>query len=122
MNDIIKKNNAFSIPLILSFFFFLRKGIQYVTLGDPVPLVIVLIFIFFLGIQFNLNRRWFYLISKTWAILIIIWAIARILFAIMNFTTDMFDEYHLQNQFGLFGVLLSITMLFMGVFIFKNSR
>jgi len=122
MNDILKKNKTFFIPLILSLTFFLRKGIQYVIIGNPIPLLIITLFLVLLFMNFNNNKSRFLYISRIWAIVIIIWSVVRILFAIMNFATDVFDEYHTQTQFGVFGILLSISLLLMSIFIFKNSK
>lgn len=123
MNDIFKKNKTFFIPLLLSLMFFIRKGIQYVIIGKPIPLLIITLFLILLSMNVNNNNKSRFLnISRIWAIVIIVWSLVRILFAIMNFTTNVFDEYHTQTQFGIFGILLSNSLLLMGLIIFKNSR
>ncbi|MEM9722761.1 MAG: hypothetical protein AAGA10_26075, partial [Bacteroidota bacterium] len=63
-----------------------------------------------MGIVIWNNEKIFLLLSRIWASIILIWAIARICISTMNYALPTFDEYHLSNQFGIYGISLSVVM------------
>lgn len=122
MIKIISKNKKLYILVILSLIFFIRKGVQYALLGSFGPLLIVAIFLFLFLTSINHNEKKMFLVSKIWAITLIVWSIIRILISILNYITHTFDEYHLNNQFGIVRICISLIMLLIGVWIFKHSN
>lgn len=118
----IQKNIFLFIPLILSLVYFIRKGIQYALMERFGPLVFVGIFIVLFLLSIKTRRKMFAVVSRIWAVIIIVWSIARIFIAIINYFTNTFDEYHLNNQFGNGGMIVSIIMLLLGIMIFKYAH
>jgi len=110
------------IPLVLSLLYFIRKAVQYSLIGSYSSMIIVALFLFLLLISLKKNRKTFLLISRIWGILLITWSSVRILISIMNFITNVFDEYHLNNQFGIIRISLSLIMLSFGILIIRHSH
>ncbi|MEO1516953.1 MAG: hypothetical protein AAFV95_18160 [Bacteroidota bacterium] len=122
MNKAIQNNAFFLVPLVLSLLFFLRKGIQYAMMNRYLPLCILVVLLLLLLLGIQRSERAFFRLSKIWAILLIFWSIARLFISIVSQVTNTFDEYHLNHQFGLYGVGLSMGMLVIGVMIFRNAK
>ncbi|MEO1033660.1 MAG: hypothetical protein AAFX55_19910 [Bacteroidota bacterium] len=122
MIDIIRSNKVIFLPLILSLLFFIRKGIQYALIGSYIPVIVSIIFVVSLILTFNSRKSTFFLVSKIWGIVVIIWAMARVFISVMNNITAVFDEYHLSTQFGILGLLVSAIMVLFGIILVKNSK
>lgn len=118
----VRNNKLLFIPLIFSLLFFLRKGIQYAMINSYIPLLIIGWVLFSLSMAIRLNKNIFLHISRVWAITIMVWSIVRILISVVNYATNTFDEYHLSNQFGIYGISLSIVMFTIGMMIMMNSK
>ena len=73
-------------------------------------------------ISLKYHRKFFLLLSKTWAIVVIVWSSVRIIISIINNITNTFDENHPTTQFGFFGLGLSLVMLSFGIMIYKYSQ
>lgn len=122
MIDTIKSNKYFFFPLGLSLLFFLRKGIQYAILESYIPLLVIVTALLLLSVAIALNKQVFLLLSRIWAVLIIGWSVIRLFVSVVSNATSTFDEYHLSNQFGIGGILLSILMLTVGILINRNAK
>ncbi|MEM8900210.1 MAG: hypothetical protein AAGC85_18995 [Bacteroidota bacterium] len=118
----IRNNPFLFIPLILSLLFFLRKGVQYAMIGSYVPLVVIILPSVLMALTILQKRKTFLLLSKAWAIILIIWSVGRLFIASVNLAIPTFDEYHLNNQLGGFGFILSILMLSLGILILRNLK
>lgn len=118
----MKSNKRLYVPLTLSLFFFVRKAVQYFLLGSYTPLLVMSLFLTLMIISIACNKKGFLLISKVWAVFIIIWSIVRILISVINHITDVFDEYHLISQFGILGMIISLIMLSLGVRILRSNK
>lgn len=119
---VLLKDHRLSWALLLSLLFFWRKGIQYAVIGSYVPLLIILVFtgLFLLLAQRRSSRL--FIALRIWAILLVCWAAARILFAVVNLTVQPFNEYHLSAQFGWMGLLLSLLILGCAIILFRRIR
>jgi hypothetical protein len=106
----------------MSLLFFLRKGIQYAVLGSYLPLGFALLFALLLGFSFRGKSRIFYLSARTWGLLLIAWAVIRLFFSVMAFAVKPLNEYHLSQQFGVAGILLSISVLAVGIWLLRSLR
>ncbi|MEM1338544.1 MAG: hypothetical protein AAGF96_12365 [Bacteroidota bacterium] len=118
----IRSNSFLFIPLLLSLLFFLRKGIQYAILGSYIPLLVIALFVVLMSITIRANATLFLYLSRIWAGVLIVWSLIRIGIAVVNYATTTFDEYHLSNQFGTSGILISALMLAIGITMIRNAR
>lgn len=106
----------------VSLFYFLVKGFQYLLIGSYIPMLFIL---FAMGIlswvcvkNGKLNRK----TLRFWAILLLIWAIARLfLWGYLQFDKKI-PESHLREQFSLVQNVISFLMLFIGIYIFKKAK
>ncbi|MEM8507890.1 MAG: hypothetical protein AAF717_08670 [Bacteroidota bacterium] len=122
MINAIRSNSFLFIPLLLSLLFFLRKGIQYAILGSYIPLLVIALFVVLMSITIRANATLFLYLSRIWAGVLIVWSLIRIGIAVVNYATTTFDEYHLSNQFGMSGILISALMLAIGITMIRNAR
>jgi len=108
MINLLKHNRLLTVALLLSLLFFIRKGVQYFIIGSNIPLLIIvgLIAVLLIGAQRSIKSTVY--IMRIWAVLIILWSLARIFISGVHLTVFPFDEaFHLSNQFGLNGIVLS---------------
>ena len=122
MIDTVRNNPHLFLPLIASFLFFIRKGLQYFLIGSYLPLLVVTIFLLPFLISFKRNKKRFLRFAKIWAIAIIVWAIIRTLFSIINYFTHTFDEFHLSSQFGFTGIIINSIMIVFGIYLIRYSN
>lgn len=104
-------SNGILVPLILSLLFFWRKALQYISLGSYVPLLLVLIFSVCIIYTRVKGKNSFYRWVFSWFVLVAIWSCMRLFFSCMNYFFKTLKEFHLNDQFGIRGVLLSVVML-----------
>jgi hypothetical protein len=105
----------------ISIIFFLVKGIQYAIIGSYVPLLMVLIVLGSLYLSFSKSIKAHRAILRIWAVLIIIWAVARFIVWVMFEVDQNLSETHIREQFGIFQHIISIAMLFIGIIIFRTK-
>lgn len=105
----------------ISIIFFLVKGIQYAIIGSYVPLLLVLIVLGSLYLSFSKSIKAHRAILRIWAVLIIIWAVARFIVWVMFEVDQNLSETHIREQFGIFQHIISIAMLFIGIIIFRTK-
>lgn len=122
MIQVLMSNKLLYASLFFSFLFFIRKAVQYSLIGSYLPLIVVAVFLLPIIMSIKSSSKLFIRASRLWAILIIVWSILRIFISIMNNLTNTFDEYHLTHQFGIFGVVLSLIMLLLGIMIIKHTQ
>jgi len=106
----------------LSLLFFLRKGVQYALLGSYVPLGFALLFTLLLGFSLNGSPRLFHISARLWGMLLITWAVIRLFFSVVSIAVKPLKEYHLTQQFGVAGMVLSVGVLIMGIWLLRNLR
>lgn len=106
----------------VSLLFFLIKGVKYAWIGSYVPLLFVSAIIALLAWSITSSASNHYRIMRFWAILIIIWALARLsLWLILQIDQNL-TESHLREQFGLFQHIISLFMLGIGVFTIRQIK
>lgn len=110
------------VLLGLSLLFFLRKGIQYAVLGSYVPLGFALLFTLLLGFSLSGSPRIFHISARIWGMLLITWAVIRLFFSVVTIAVKPLKEYHLTQQFGVAGILLSVGVLIMGIWLLRSLR
>lgn len=121
MTEFIKANKKLSLSLVLSILFFLRKGIHYSTIGNFMPLFIIIGLIVFLVISILLGKKIFILSARIWAIILIIWSLIRLLISIIHITVKPFEgSLHLAQQFSAYTLILSVLMLVLGIIMFRS--
>ena len=116
------KNSFLFVPIIISLLFFIRKAVQYAMIDSYGPLIFVIALIFLLLTSMKINRKRFLQVVRVWAILLAIWSSLRIFISLANYITKTFDEYHLNNQFGISNIIISFTMLLLGIIIIRYSH
>lgn len=123
MIEFIKAKKNLSFSLLLSILFFLRKGIQYSLIGSYAPLLVVVGLIALLAISLQVRKTYFVLVVRVWAIALIIWSLIRIIISIIHLTVRPFDgSFHMSQQLGAYGLILSVLMLAIGVVMFRSSN
>lgn len=123
MIDFIKMNRHLSIALSLTILFFLRKGIQYAIVGGYIPLLIIIGLVILIGASLQLGNATFRIVLRVWAILLVMWSVARIIISAIHLTVRPFDDsWHMTHQSGFYALVLSFIMLVLGVYIFRNSN
>lgn len=118
----IKTNRLFLLSLVVSVLFFLAKGIQYVAIGSYVPLVFIFSVLIGFYLSYNKSVKAFGRMTSFWAVLIIVWALVRLIFWIYLEIDNNLTESHLREQFGLWENLLSIIMLVIGVVLIRQFK
>lgn len=111
------------IPFLISILFFIRKGIQYAFLNNHLILYSLLSILVLLIVSNRINQSLFRIILRCWFLIIIIWSLIRIAISIVHMTYMPFDiSWHLTQQFGIWGLSLSMIMLFIGIIGFTNIK
>lgn len=106
----------------LSILFFLIKGLNYMLIGSYVPIVFISVIIIILYWSFTSNLKNHHNILRFWAILLIVWALAR-LSVWLIFKIDLsLTESHTREQFGVFQHIISILMLVIGFGIIRQMK
>lgn len=105
------------LPLVVLAAFFLRKGIQYAVLGSYLPGLIILCFLAPIIVSYVSQKRNFVLWTKILAYAIISWGALRVMFAVVNRTVKPLKEYHLHVQFGMGGLIISLLMISVAVYL-----
>ncbi|EAR15040.1 MULTISPECIES: hypothetical protein [Robiginitalea] len=112
----------YGLVLANSLLFFLYKGVSYALIGSYIPLLV------FLGVL----ALWYYGLSASglgarrvarfWAFVLILWASVRLLLAGVNQFMKPVPEGHVAAQLGLGGTLLSLAVLFCGIYLWKFRK
>ncbi|MFK8058070.1 MAG: hypothetical protein AB8F78_18225 [Saprospiraceae bacterium] len=122
MIEFIKANKVLTLSLLLSIGFFLRKGIQYGSIGSFVPLFIVMGLIALLACCIRIGLSSFALLVKSWAVALIAWSCSRLVISGVHLSAKPFDgSFHMTQQFGIASLVLTVAMLSIGVLIFSRS-
>ena len=110
----IQKDKILYVLLGISILFFLIKGFNYSVIGSYIPIIFIIIIVIILCWSFNFNLKTHRRLLRFWAILIIIWALARIsIWLILQIDLNL-TESHLREQFGFFQHLISLLIMIIG--------
>jgi len=121
MIDFLKANSKLSLYLSVTLLFFIRKGIQYFMIGSYFPLLIIVSLIILLAVSLKVKVIVFVFFVRIWSIILIVWALIRILISIVNNTIKPFDgSWHLAQQFNIYSLLLSIVILWISVMMYRS--
>lgn len=118
----IDNNKIFYVLLALSLGFFLIKGINYLFIGSIFPLLIALFILIIIAISFRSSEKKFRRSIQFWAILLILWASVRVLLGVINAFIKPMHESHINEQMGIVGTLISLSGLFIGVYLIKKVK
>lgn len=110
-----------SLALFISVLAFLYKGISYLLIGSSIPFILGLIILVLIVYAYNQRNRLSRRIFRTWAWLLIFWGVSRLVMELMFALTSITEE-HIQNQFTIPQKLLSISVVFIGIYIIKKAR
>ena len=105
----------------LSFLPLAVKAVDYAWIGGYVPL---LVFLFFFGLIVAGRLRGGRAIAvtvKIWAIVLILWGVARLALLVMARLASL-DEAYLLAQFTPWYVVLSLGHVALGVMLFRAAR
>jgi len=122
MTKVLTSHQIRIAALILSILFFLMRGIQYALLERYIPLGIIVTFLILYLASLRINQKYVRWISKAWGLFIITWSIARLIISLISLLTNTFDEFHLINQFGLYGICQSMVMLLIGIILWRHKK
>lgn len=113
--------NRIEIILVLSLIPLFIKSLSYALIGSFTPTIV---FLFLGGIllsMFTNNSTFKKLSLKIWSIAIVLWGIARIIIMILFLTTSV-HEAHVESQFGILYLLLSVIYNTIGVYLFRSAK
>jgi len=120
-NKINKSKLLYSL-IAISLLYFLLKGFEYLQINSYIPILFILAVIIIMLWSFSLNPKKHHRVLIFWAILIIIWAIARLgIWLIFKIDLNL-TESHIREQFGIFQHIVSILMLIAGYGIIKETK
>ncbi len=108
--------------ILLTLGFFLIKGISYAFIGSYVPLLVIIAILLMIGIGFSKSKKAFFIVIGFWSILIILWALVRLLLSMVNLFVKPIPESHVNEQLGIVGIILSATFLFAGFYLWRFRR
>ena len=118
---LIKRNKSYFFYLFFTFAFFLFKGIEYVVLKSPIPLATIFCICIFFYYS-TASMKTFYRFITFWTSLLFLWASIRILLSLLHRYINPLSEYHVDHQLGVKGILLSITLLSIAVYLRKDRK
>ena len=110
-----------SVALVVSVLAFLAKGISYLIIGSSIPFLLGMIILMLIVFGFKKRNRLARRIFKFWGWLLIFWGVSRLVMELMFALTSITEE-HIQNQFTIPQKLLSISIVFIGIYIIKKAR
>lgn len=120
--SIFNRHRLFSLSLGLTLIFFIYKGVLYALIGSFVPLLIILTILTLILFSLKKSARAFKKSIGLWSSLIIIWSTVRLLLSATNEFVKPIPEGHIDGQLGLLSVLLSITFLCAGIYMWRNKN
>ncbi len=90
-------------------------------MGSFAPAIVFLSFSGLLLSIFTNNSAFKKLSVKIWSIAIVLWGIARITIMILFLTTSV-QEAHVESQFGVGYILLSVIYVATGIYLFRSVK
>ena len=107
--------------LVVSFIPFLIKVIDYTIIGGYIPLLVfvVLLSLIFWSMQLGTKTR--KRIIRLWAVLLILWAIARLSLIILFHYTSV-SEAHVESQFNIWFILNSFLHFAFGILLWRKAH
>ncbi len=122
IRNLIGDHPRYGLVLAISLLFFLYKGVGYALIGSYIPLLVFLgvlaLWYFGLAASDLAARR----VARLWAFVLILWAAVRLLLAGVNQFMKPVPEGHVAAQLGLGGTLLSLAVLFCGIYLWKFRK
>ncbi|WP_424963072.1 hypothetical protein [Ekhidna sp.] len=110
-----------SLALVLSVIGFLYKGISYLMIGSSIPFMLGMIILVLMVYGLNHRARFSRRIFRFWGWLLIFWGVSRLVMELLFVLTSITEE-HIQNQFTIGQRLLSVGVIFLGVYIIRKVR
>ncbi|XWN36224.1 MAG: hypothetical protein ROO71_09705 [Balneola sp.] len=113
--------NRMEMILGLSLIPLFIKSLSYALIGSFTPTIVFLFFGVLLLSMFTKSSRFKKSSVKIWSIAIILWGIARIILMTLFLTTSV-QEAHVESQFGVWYILLSVLYITIGVYLFRSVK
>ncbi len=113
-------NKPYSILLSLSIILFAFKAFQYAMIGSYIPSLFItfILFLFYLANRSSLKKLSKML--KFWGILLILWSVTRFVIEMTFLFDQNITESHIREQFTLFQNVLTILILFIGIYLLRK--
>ena len=117
----MSKPTFYSAVLWGTIFAFLMKGVSYIFLESYIPVILASIILAILALLQNKPKasRTF---IKLWSLALILWALARLLILSLDTFIKPLMEFHLQQELGGSGILISLIFLGLGVFLWRGKK
>lgn len=122
LRNIFNQDRLFSLSLSLTLIFFIYKGVLYALIGSFVPLLIILTILALILFSLKKSPKAYKRSVGLWSALIILWSTVRLLLSATNEFIKPIPEGHIDGQLGLLSVLLSITFLCAGIYMWSNRN
>ena len=97
----------------------LAKGISYLSLGRPLPILVALLPATAIMLLIFKPNSLAYFMTRLWAWLVLIWAGARLFIGIALLIPNTITENHVFAQFGPFGTLITLLALLAALFMLR---
>lgn len=110
------------LALALSLGFFLVKGVRYALIGSLVPLILIMTVLTILALTSQRSPKWFRRSLRYWGILLILWAVGRLLVEVLFKLTPNITEAHIREQFTILQKLVSILFLVIGIHLTRRRE
>ena len=107
--------------LVLSFVPLLVKAVFYASIGGFVPIAVLVVFGGYVWWSIRKGGRAEKRGFRSWGVAIVLWGAARLILMILFIVTPV-SEAHVESQFGLWYVALSLAHIVMGVFLFRYAE
>lgn len=120
--NIFNQDRLFGLSLGLTLIFFIYKGVLYALIGSFVPLLVIFTILALILFSLQKSPLAFKRSIGLWSTLIILWSTVRLLLSAANEFVKPIPEGHIDGQLGLLSVLLSITFLCAGIYMWSNRN
>ncbi len=119
--DRIRRPIIAPLAVALSFIPLLVKAIDYALLGSLVPMLVLVLFVALVTLGLRGSSKAASRAIAVWASALILWGLIR-LGLIGLFTWTSVHEAHVQGQFTIGYVLISLGNAALGVYLFRSRR
>lgn len=121
LKESFKKQPFLLITLSIIYLLFLIKGSVYLSIGSPLPFFLSIFFLFLFGLALVKPNKKSRRIIRFFGILMLLWGFTRLLFAVL-FAIAPLTEAHIQEQFSIIENIISLAVLFIGIYTLKKAK
>ena len=106
----------------ISMSFFLIKGIDYLTLGSYLPIIVFSGYFLLIVYALQIKPGILLFTIRFWAITLLIWGGVRLLLGVLVLFTEEINENHLREQFDFWGIFITLLAIIIGSYLLMNAK